>query len=512
MKNIICYSLLIPFAFFCSNACHAQKSHPESYVNTSNEISFNSSDDELNKVFTWAKKQALAYAFSGDVGGQWYEAGLPGREVYCMRDVSHQAMGAHFLGLASYTKNMLYHMAESISDSRDWCSLWEITRHGTPAIQDYLNDAEFWYNLPANFDILNCAFRMYELTGDLAYINDPVFLNFYKKTVYDYVRRWDLGIDKVMKRDRFMNNTPDNNRRFKESRGIPGYNEGDQDYTCSIDLLATELAAFESYARIQQLRCNDEEALAFYAKAKELKEFINDVWWDKENQQYYSYLDQHHVLHSVNSSYFQNPILYWCNAYITDTLKLESTVKKVVANIPYRQTSGIEGQSHLSETLYKYGQLETARKILLFVANHDDKRYPEASFSTIGAMVEGLMGIEMEIFPLEKSIATGGYQEQILSTQSRLTGKTKWAEINHVPIKRNDISVRHDGLTKTTITNNSGPQLQWKACFAGTYENLMLNGKPKKAKIEKLPVNGENISWLNVPIGPGETYTVEAPN
>lgn len=48
----------------------------------------------LNQVLEWAKEQALAYAFEDDPVGLWYEAALPGREAFCMRDVSHQSMGA----------------------------------------------------------------------------------------------------------------------------------------------------------------------------------------------------------------------------------------------------------------------------------------------------------------------------------------------------------------------------------------------------------------------------------
>src|SRR5512141_990910 len=65
------------------------------------------SDARLADAFLWAKRQAIAYAFEGDPVGDWYEAALPGREAFCMRDVSHQAMGAHVLGLAKRAHNML---------------------------------------------------------------------------------------------------------------------------------------------------------------------------------------------------------------------------------------------------------------------------------------------------------------------------------------------------------------------------------------------------------------------
>ncbi|MFA6126609.1 MAG: hypothetical protein WC699_04845 [Bacteroidales bacterium] len=40
----------------------------------------------------------MSFVFEDDPVGPWYEAAEPGREAFCMRDVSHQSMGAHALG------------------------------------------------------------------------------------------------------------------------------------------------------------------------------------------------------------------------------------------------------------------------------------------------------------------------------------------------------------------------------------------------------------------------------
>ena len=67
-------------------------------------ISIESSIDGLPQRFEWARNTALSYVSSGeDSVGLWYEAALPGRDAFCMRDVSHQALGAHFLGLDAHT-------------------------------------------------------------------------------------------------------------------------------------------------------------------------------------------------------------------------------------------------------------------------------------------------------------------------------------------------------------------------------------------------------------------------
>ena len=121
------------------------------------EIELTSSDHALVEGFRWAKRQALAYVFTGDPVGDWYEASLPGRNAFCMRDVSHQSTGAQVLGLAPVTRNMLHRFAENISASKDWCSYWEINTFNRPHVEDYTSDKDFWYNLPANFDVLNCV-------------------------------------------------------------------------------------------------------------------------------------------------------------------------------------------------------------------------------------------------------------------------------------------------------------------------------------------------------------------
>lgn len=84
-------------------------------------ITVRTSIDGLAEGFDWAKNQALSYAHDvGDPVGPWYQAALPGREAFAMRDVSHQALGAHFLGLDEHTRNMLFRFARSISDEKDW--------------------------------------------------------------------------------------------------------------------------------------------------------------------------------------------------------------------------------------------------------------------------------------------------------------------------------------------------------------------------------------------------------
>ena len=70
-------------------------------------LGFTSTNTSLQQSFDWAKQQALIYTRSsaGNMG-PWYEAALPGRNAFCMRDVSHQTEGAAALGLYAANRNI----------------------------------------------------------------------------------------------------------------------------------------------------------------------------------------------------------------------------------------------------------------------------------------------------------------------------------------------------------------------------------------------------------------------
>src|SRR5882757_6633916 len=104
-------------------------------------IRFGSSDTALVRAFGWAKEQALHYKGKPeDPVGPWYESALPPRDAFCMRDVSHQSVGGAILGLDAENKNMLTLFARHVSESRNWCSYWEMNKKGVPAPEDYRSD------------------------------------------------------------------------------------------------------------------------------------------------------------------------------------------------------------------------------------------------------------------------------------------------------------------------------------------------------------------------------------
>src|ERR1700739_2211597 len=171
-------------------------------------VSFTSSDKKIEQAFKWAKDMALQYRGNpADPSGPWYEGALPTRTAFCMRDISHQCIGGEILGMSRENFNMFTLFASNISASKDWCSYWEINKWGKAAPEDYRNDNAFWYNLPANFDVLYASWRLYLWTGDERYINDAASYNFQEKTVKEYVYKWVLTPDSLLKRPSNPNKT-----------------------------------------------------------------------------------------------------------------------------------------------------------------------------------------------------------------------------------------------------------------------------------------------------------------
>lgn len=246
LDNTMKYHLIILTVFILS-ACSGTE-NKESKENDGN-LYFTSSNKELESAFDWAKNKALSYAHdSEDPVGFWYEAALPNREAFCMRDVSHQTIGAEILGLSKHNHDMQVKFAKNISKQRDYCSYWEINRYNKPATIDYENDTDFWYNLPANFDMVYNSYRLYKWTGNKDYLENEDLQNFYELSLSTYVDHGDLGSKEVLNRNRSIHLAKDlSSTRFGKNRGIPTYNEGGRGETfLGIDMTASLIAAYNA--------------------------------------------------------------------------------------------------------------------------------------------------------------------------------------------------------------------------------------------------------------------------
>lgn len=437
---------------------------------------FQTSDPALQQTFEWAKTQAVAYVGPGsDPVGDWYEAALPGRNAFCMRDVSHQTMGAYVLGLAAHNHNMLRQFAQNISASKDWASYWEIDRQGRPSPDDYKSDEDFWYNLPANFDVMSAALRMYRWTGDRTYIDDPAFANFYKHTVSDYPKRWELEPPSALVRSRIMNQRTSTGR-FVEARGIPSYSEGQKDFVLGVDTLAAEYRALRFAADLARAKNHMDEAKKYDVKALTVQRFIERKAWNPEKHHFYGFEREDQSFFGDGDAF----VLYF------DVTKDPAEIKGALSAIEKRlhaSTPGIEEQSYLPEILYRYGASEAAYSQILDLSrpNRERREYPEVPYSVVGAIVTGLMGVDVAS-PLQQAAGHSHAGQTIIITRPQLAGKTQWAELDHLPVRSNIINLRHEGSETSSLTNVSDPALLWQPRFSGHFDYLMVDGHRVSAR------------------------------
>jgi len=459
------------------------------------------SDARIQQAFDWAKAQALVYVSSGNEPVRYfYESALPGRHAFCMRDVSHQAMGAEALGLAIQNKTMLTLFAKAISDSRDWAGYWEIDQKGKPSTADYVSDNDFWYNLPANFDVMSAALRMYMWTGDADYITNPTFLHFYQHTVTDYVQRWQLGPENVLLRPRIMNRHLTSGK-FVNSRGIPSYTESRIDFNLGTDTLAAEYRALLWYGELLRMHGKAAAAAKFDTEADGIAHILETTAWDEAGHHFYGFLRPDGQKAGSGDAF----ILYFNAAA---ALRQRSASLQQLEQQTHEPDPGIEEQSYRPEILFRSDAPEEAYDQILDLSRPDRKRreYPEVSYAIIGSMVTGMMGIGVVPADASGSHALLGGRV-VVQTLPRLSIRTEWAELDNLPIRHNVINVREERDRSTSVTNLSGPRFTWRATFDGSVPFLHVDGRKVRTVAGETP-DGFPVAYTDVRVPPGQTITV----
>lgn len=465
-------------------------------ASSSSMVSFQSSQQELSDAFHWAKGKALSFAHDGtDPVGYWYEAALPNREAFCMRDVSHQTIGAEILGLSKHNYNMMFKFAQNISKEKDYCSYWEINRYDKPAPVDYESDQDFWYNLPANFDVIYNAYRLYQWTGNTDYLKQPEFIRFYQLSLNEYVDHWELGHDQVRQRDRSMHLQTEGESRFGNKRGIPTYNEGGRgDTKLGIDMTASLIAAYAAYADMLELSGQTAEAREYEEKAQREQQFLNAFWWDQDKQTYRSiwYADDSFDYFMVGDNQAFLHYLYYFDV-IPDQERITQLTEEYARNF---DRLIVELKSYLPIMFYENGQTQLANEMIIDLCSEVNHRrdYPENSFTIIEHITRGLMGIEVEA------------ASRTVRSLSRLESEEDWAEMTHLPLMAESLSLKHTGKKTSTLTLHSGTDITWKAQFPGTYEFLYINGE--KTNCLQGEDHGQPLSWCEIKIQSGEEVVV----
>lgn len=451
---------------------------------------FTSSNRELEHAYEWARGMALSYVHDGeDPVGCWYEAALPLREAFCMRDVSHQSVGAHILGLQRHNKNMMQRFAENISESKDWCTYWEINRHNRPAPADYDNDDEFWYNLNANFDVMFACQKMYDWTADDDYLSGEHLRRFYELSVEEYAARWMLRPDEIMERPRYMN-CPENfdpSKNFHTCRGLGSYVENFRDLTVGVDLVAALYAGYNAYARMNETLGRMDEARKYSGVAERYRDLLETRWWDARAERYSSFWTASRQFHVGEGA----PLVLWFGA-TENPDRIRATVKTILD-----RKWNVENLSSFPMLFYRLGYNREALECLLELPSMPRAEYPEVSYGVVEGVVSGVMGL------------LPNAREMKVVTLSRLPDAGTTATVENVPVFGGYVSLSHIGHSQSVLTNNTGREVTWEARFAGASEFLEVDGAKVTPLLEEDAMGGR-FSTLRLKLKQGQTICVKA--
>lgn len=454
------------------------------------QVQFECSDARLTLAFQQAKQRALSCVYTGDPVGEWY-ATLPdaASNVFCMRDVAHQSTGASVLGLYRHTSNMLRRFATSVARSRDWCGYWIITKDGFAAPSAYTSDSDFGYCLPAGFDVMRTCYRQFRWTGDEGY-RSPDFLNFYERTAVDYPATWDSDHDGMM----------ENTRR---PRVHASYFQQLPRFLVGADLVAAQYAGYQTYSAMQETMgregsLSNRLARTYRTKADELRKRFNAEWWAEGQNRFYSGRLPDHT--------FAKELVPECNMYsLLFGIPEEGPKTEAALDLMEKSRPQFPGAySYIPEVLFRYDRIEHAYSFLLETASPDffGKDKGEVAFAVVGAIATGLAGISPDA------------ARSTLQTFPRLSESLRWMKLARVPLMRNEITIEHRGTQESTLTNDSGPVLQWKATFPSFQSidrpQLIVDGSPVPATLEALSGRPPVLSTI-VSVRPGQTRTAKVP-
>jgi hypothetical protein len=437
---------------------------------------------QLVADFTWARQRALDWVQTGKKPGYipCYWAGLTTRPAFYSRDFAHQALGAHLLGLDAENLSMLRSFANSATAARKWYPLWSFTFDGRAYSVDYKSDTNFVREVPAVFELTQKGVEQYLWTGNRAYIDDAVLFGYYTNSVNAFVTAHDDN----------RNGIADEDGTGSIFKGVVSYNENREKLLEAGDAVGSQYQALRAYAVAQAARGDNAGAAASTQRAEALKAAFEKNWYSATARRYIRGFNAAGPLTNFGkeNSWFMPMKEITAPGARTDGY-LDFVDSSVAALPPFN----IEAYTYLPETFFRWGRVEQAWKWLRYVGN-SRAAYPEVSYTVIGNIVEGLLGVR----PNAPAAA--------LATLAHLPSAVPWLRADHIRLGAHDLAVHHVGAATSTVTHHSGPRaLTWTARFAGRHTSITVNGQPRAATVQT--VGGRVVSSVDVTVEPGSAAT-----
>lgn len=463
----------------------------------------------LKETFPWAVSTALSLVQTGRRGvvDRWergagggdrayvpsYWAGYRSRTAFYSRDFCHQAIGAHLLGLDVENATMLRLFAQSATKARKGFPLWAFNFDGSPFRLDWRSDTDFVREVPATFELVELAWKLYRWTGDRTLLEDPALQTYVRQSLSDFIRCHD---------GRRPNGIAEGDGSGDIFSGSATYNEVHADHPLveAGDGVACQWAAMDAWARWLSA-LGDRGARGAKAKAAAFQRHVNTVWgvqsgfpgwvrgYDKDGRAWTDF--------GLENSWFLP--MKGVTLPGERTTHLLDLIEKSVDD-PRSRPSNLEAISYLPGVFHAWNRNETAWRWMrhMMEAPLADREYPEISYTLVSHAVEGLMGLEPD--------AAG----RRFTTLSRLPKALGFVAVRDVAVGDARLSIRHDGVVSThaTLETPEGKPWTWTARFPGGSGALMVDGHRRRARTVR--VRGTLFREADIELTPGRGVRVEA--
>ncbi len=481
-----------------------------------------SSDNKiLEENFNWAVQKTDQFVMTGKSGlinkSEYgagtgpveyipsYWAGYYDRTAFYSRDFVHQAVGAQIVGLWDENWNMFHTFADFASFGRKWYTGWAFNFDGSIYKLDYQSDSSFVREVPAQFELVEKAYKQYLWSGDRRYIEDPTMWKFYTKVMTDYVAFHDSnenGVAEGTAKGIFQ--------------GSCSYNErGNEPIIEAGDAIGSQYQATLAYAAMLRERGETAKSEEWFAKATELKRYFNEEWsvvegvdeaiyaraLDKDNsKKYYDF--------GKENSWFM-PMKLITEPGTRNDAYLDFIVAQVGDKIGSASgsPSNLEAWTYLPDTFFPYNRADEAWKYMKYIVSIKDNPherpiqgtngdYPEISYTFLTHTIEGMMGMEAD-----------AYNHKV-ATAPRLPAEVGNVAVKYIQMGEHSIDLTHSSLTATTLHNDAAKPLEWEIRFYGEYPGILVDGSYVKTR--QKDVNGVTVSYVTATVPAGSTVSAEA--
>jgi hypothetical protein len=420
------------------------------------DLGFLSSSPSLNEGFEWAVKRSLEWVRTDPAELPSYWAGLTDRPLFYSRDIAHQLLGAHLLGLDEQNLAMMRTFAASATPARRYYPLWSFTFTGQPGAIDYNSDEHFVREIPAVYELVEKALEQYLWSGDRRWIQDPDLARFRRTTVREFTAEHDvLGLG--------LAGETGTGDLF---RGLASYNEqhrGDHPLIAA-DGVATQWAALEAISTIfgpavvAGVAEDDSLVAEARAAADRIAHMFAREWWSENDNRFASgrTADQYDTGLAWEPSWY--PAL---KGLLPSGPRAEAHLQFLAEQLRATPPVNIEGATYLPEVFSAYHHdAEAMHWIEYLIASRAD--YPEVPFTVVSHLTVGLAGLR----------PTG---QDAIETDSHLPSDQDWATAENVPVGPQRIDIHTRGRQETRIALRKGPHpLRWRARFGNNAQDTII--------------------------------------